>query len=121
MGAAYPTVKRFTLAADIAHVTSPRALSLLAGLSAPIFLAAAVAGWLLGAWPATPLTFLLAAAVVCGGPVLGLLHAATARPEREPAPAPVPAAPPVVRPAPLPLTHKAAAARAFLGWRDSGT
>ena len=108
-------------------MTSPRALSLLAGPSAPVFLAAAIAGWLYGVWPATPLTFAVAVFVVCGGPVLAMVHVATAdqeweeeEEELEPtlvlaAPAPAPA------PAPLVLTPKAAAARAFLGWRDSGT
>jgi hypothetical protein len=105
-------------------VTSARALSLLAALAAPVFLAAAVAGWLYGVWPATPVTFAVAVFVVCGGPVLGMFHVATADQEweEEPlaptlvlAPAPTPA------PAPLVLAPKAAAARAFLGWRDSGT
>lgn len=108
-------------------MTSPRALSLLAGLAAPVFLVAAVAGWVSGLWPATPLTFGLAALVVTGGPLLAMLHVMTAAPEPEEldepeAPTrvlPRPVAAPA--PVPLPLTPKAAAARAFLGWRDSGT
>jgi hypothetical protein len=103
-------------------VTSPRALSLLAGLSAPVFLAAAIAGWLFGVWPATPLTFTVAAFVVCSGPLLGIVHVATADEERYEEDEPtVVLAPPVPAPAPLVLTPKAAAARAFMGWRDSGT
>ncbi|MBE2320130.1 hypothetical protein DVA67_029460 [Solirubrobacter sp. CPCC 204708] len=107
-------------------MTSPRALSLLAALSAPVFLAAAIAGWLSEAWPATPVTFGVAAFVVCGGPLLAMWHVSTASDdaeyEEEPTLVlPAPAAPPAPAPVPLPLTPKAAAARAFMGWRDSGT
>ena len=122
--ARYPAIKPFTLTADTGPVTSPRALSLLAGLSAPVFLAAAIAGWLYGAWPATPVTFAVAAFVVCSGPLLGIWHVATADREVEEVlePTVVLAPPsPTPPPAPLRLTPKAASARAFMGWRDSGT
>ena len=103
-------------------MTSARALSLLAALAAPVFLATATAGWLSGAWPATPLTFTIAALVVCGGPILAIHHRAVAD-QREPVeelePTVAPAAPaPAPTPVPLPLTPKAAAARALMDWRD---
>lgn len=105
-------------------MTSPRALSLLAGLSAPVFLAAAIAGWLYGAWPATPLTFGVAAVIVTAGPLLGIFHVATTErefeEELEPTVVLATVAPPRAA-VPLPVTPKAAAARAFMGWRDSGT
>ena len=101
-------------------MTSARALSLLAALAAPVFLAAAVAGWLYGVWPATPVTFVIACLIVCGGPLLAIVHVATAD-QREPVEAleptvvlPVPAPTRV----PLPVTPKAAAARALMDWRD---
>ena len=109
-------------------VTS-RALSLLAAFASPIFLVAAIAGWLYGIWPANLLTLAIAGIVVVGGPILGIVHVATAwerddEPEEEtavmgvatlaprPAPAPVPARPP------MPLTPKADSARRFAAWRD---
>ena len=103
-------------------MTSARALSLLAALAAPIFLAAAIAGWLYGVWPATDLTFAIAALVVCGGPILAIYHVSTEDEherveELEPTvvlAAPVPAPTPV----PLPITPEAAAARALMDWRD---
>ena len=98
-------------------MTSARALSLLAHAASAVFLAAEVTGWVLGWWPATPLTFTVALAVVAVGPVAGMLHVATAdEPRDEPAPAPAPrvhrAEPPVVVPPQL------AAARRFHAWRD---
>jgi uncharacterized membrane protein len=98
-------------------VTSARALSLLAHAASAVFLVAEVAGWVLGWWPATPLTFTVALAVVAVGPAVGMLHVATAdAPADEPAPAPVRVArriePPVVMPPRL------AAARRFHAWRD---
>jgi uncharacterized membrane protein len=99
-------------------VTSVRALSLLAHAAGAVFLVAEVAGWVLGWWPATPLTFTVALAVVAVGPVVGMLHVATAdEPRDEPAPAPV-----VARrepPAP-PMPPRLAAARRFHAWRDGG-
>ena len=103
-------------------MTSARALSLLAALAAPVFLAAAVAGWLYGVWPATPVTFGIAAFIVCGGPILAIYHVSTeGEHERveELEPTVVLAAPvPAPTPVPLPITPKAAAARALMDWRD---
>jgi hypothetical protein len=97
---------------------------------------AAIAGWLYEVWPANPYTLALAGGAVVGGPLIGILHVATAHepyeseqaeprfqtavPRRVPAqdrtaartPAPAPA------PAPLALTAKAEAARQFHSWRD---
>ena len=103
-------------------MTSARALSLLAALAAPVFLAAAAAGWLYGVWPATPLTFTIAALVVCGGPILAIFHVAAADrrepvEELEPTVVLAPAAP-APAPVPLPITPKAAAARALMDWRN---
>lgn len=99
---------------------TPRALSLLAAFASPLFLAAAVAGWLYGVWPATPTTFTIAAIVVTGGPVLAIWHVATAEKDyidadyvEEPTVALAP------EPAPLPITPRAAAARAFTNWRNA--
>jgi hypothetical protein len=104
-------------------VTSSRALSLLAHGASAVFLAAEVTAWLTGLWPATPLTFAVSLAVVAVGPLVGMLHVATAA---EPVPAePLPAVP---RPAPRRVPEPAAlvpprlaAARRFHAWRDAGT
>jgi hypothetical protein len=94
-------------------VTS-RALAVLAAFAGPVFLAAAIAGWLTGVWPANDLTFGLSAFLVIAGPVLGIVHVATAREDE-----PVAVAPLVVAaPEPL-LTPRAARARAFHNWRSS--
>jgi hypothetical protein len=113
--------------ADVESVTS-RALSLLAAFASPIFIAAAIGGWLYGLWPANPLTFAVAAFVVIGGPLLGIVHVATAREEdveeeAETAVLPVPVAAPVRQPVAvmhpsIVLTPKADAARRFASWRD---
>jgi hypothetical protein len=99
-----------------------RALSLLAAFASPVFMAAAVAGWLSGLLPATPLTLGIAALLVIGGPVLGIIHVATSDEEPEAAPPVAPAPAPVAThrlPAPaLELTPRAAAARRFAAWRD---
>jgi hypothetical protein len=52
------------------------ALSVLSTLSAIVFAAAAVAGWALHLWPATPATLAAAAGIVAGGPLISalLLH-----------------------------------------------
>ncbi|HWK29426.1 MAG TPA: hypothetical protein VNS09_22875 [Solirubrobacter sp.] len=113
-----------------------RALSLLAAFASPVFMVAAIAGWLYEVWPANPLTFGVAALLVVGGPVLGLVHVATAKdlwgreapapaarrvapPARVAAPAPLPLTARAAAPAPLPLTARAAAARRFAKWRES--
>jgi hypothetical protein len=96
-----------------------RSLSLLAGFASPVFLCAAIAGWLLELWPANPLTLAVAAVAVIGGPLLGIFHVATAsgeEPEEEEAPTVVLARP---APAPFVLTPRAAAARRFANWRDT--
>jgi hypothetical protein len=105
-------------------VTS-RALSLLAAFASPVFLCAASAGWLYGLWPANTFTLAVSAFLVVGGPVLGIVHVATASEEAPAPPAPVPVAVPSARlaaaaePEPLILTPKAAAARHFANWRDT--
>ena len=60
-------------------MTSSRALALLAAFASPLFMAAAIAGWLSETWPATPLTLTIASLAVVGGPLLGILHLTTAR------------------------------------------
>jgi hypothetical protein len=110
-------------------VTS-RALSLLAAFASPVFIAAAIGGWLYGVWPANPFTFAIAAFLVIGGPILGIVHVATAseeyEEEQETAVLPV-VAPVVEQPVPgvrapihqtVVLTPKADAARRFAAWRD---
>jgi hypothetical protein len=95
-----------------------RALALLAAFASPLFMAAAIAGWLTGTWPATPLTLFISAFAVIGGPVIGLVHVATADEERdEPAvaAAPRPARRPVEDVAP---PARLLAARRFHNWRD---
>jgi hypothetical protein len=108
--------------------TMPRALSLLAAFASPVFMCAAIAGWLFEAWPANPLTLGVAAFLVTGGPILGIVHVATAQqsdeeedePEVAPARAPrVAVALPVHVPEPVVLTAKAEAARRFANWRDT--
>jgi hypothetical protein len=96
---------------------------------------AAIAGWLYEVWPPNPYTFGIAAIAVLGGPLLGIIHVATAQEpydleQPEPrfgtvVPRRLPAQPrPVVRtPAPaaepaLALTAKAEAAKQFHSWRD---
>ena len=103
----------------------PRALSLLAAFASPVFMCAAIAGWLFEVWPANPLTFGVSALLVTGGPILGIVHVATTKaaddePEDEPAPAPrVALAPPARVGEPVVLTAKAEAARRFASWRDT--
>lgn len=129
MAGPYPgldPIKPRAACADTQSVTTPRAVSLLAAFASPIFLAAAIAGWLYDVWPATPLTFGIACFVVAGGPILGIYHVATVDfgDEDEDSYVEEPTAilrPVVTRaaaPAPLPLTPKAADAKAFTSWRD---
>jgi hypothetical protein len=107
-----------------------RALAYLAAFASPVFMAGAIAGWLTGVWPATPVTFAVSAAAVVGGPLLAILHVLTAHDddyevERE-AEAPtrrlaVPMPERRVRRVALDavtLTPRLAAARRFQGWRD---
>jgi hypothetical protein len=104
-------------------ITMPRALSLLAAFASPLFLCAAIAGWLFEVWPANPLTLGVAAVLVMGGPILGIVHVATtatdddADEEAETVVATTPPAAP--QPAPVALTAKAEAARRFANWRDT--
>ena len=99
-------------------VTS-RALALLASLASPVFGVAAVVGWLYELWPANTVTFAVAAVAVIGGPVLGIVHVATASDESdEPATEPLFVARPAA-PKPVFLTPQAARAKAFHNWRDS--
>jgi hypothetical protein len=101
-------------------MTSPRSLALLAGTASPIFLVAAVAGWLAGVWPANPFTLGLAAVSVVIGPLLGMIHVGTADEGYEDAPAAVTVATAAKKILPDPLsTPRAASARAFHNWRDS--
>jgi hypothetical protein len=109
----------------IRTITMPRALSLLAAFASPIFLCAAIAGWLFEYWPANPVTLGVSALLVTGGPILGIVHVATATDfedddEVESASAPrVATAPPARVPEPIVLTAKADAARRFASWRDT--
>lgn len=113
-----------------------RALSLLAGFASPVFLCAAVAGWLFELWPANPLTLGVAGLLVVGGPIVGIVHVATAKDDDEEAvpdtaeQATVALTPPALarRPAPAParrvlepavMTPRAAAAARFAAWRDT--
>jgi hypothetical protein len=100
-------------------VTSSRVLSLLAYCASPIFMASAVAGWVLDLWPANPVTLGAAAALVAGGPFLGMLHAATAQAAVRATPAPpAPRPRPVAQPVAL-VPPRLAAARRFHAWRDA--
>jgi hypothetical protein len=97
-------------------VTSARALSLLAHAAGAVFLVAEVAGWVLGWWPATPLTFTVALVVVAIGPAVGMLHVAAAKEPAPPEPAP---ARPVRRSEPaVVVPPRLAAAKRFHAWRD---
>ncbi|WP_028065553.1 hypothetical protein [Solirubrobacter soli] len=100
----------------------PRTLSLLAAFASPVFLCAAIAGWLFEVWPATPLTLGVSAVLVTGGPILGILHVATAGRDDDVEIEEEQAMPTlVIQPAPEPikLTAKAEAARRFANWRDT--
>jgi dipeptide/tripeptide permease len=107
------------------ELVTSRALSLLAAFSSPVFMAAAIGAWLYELWPANPVTLAISAFVVIGGPILGIVHVATAsedyEEEAETVVLPVPVQPPVVRVpihASVTLTPKADAARRFANWRD---
>jgi hypothetical protein len=103
-------------------------LTFLTTLSSVVFAIGAIAGWVLGIWPATPPTLLAASVVVLGGPLTALVLARriSAPPVRirDQAPQPRSAAPrlasaaaPRPRPA-LPLTPEQAWGRQLLDWRD---
>jgi hypothetical protein len=102
------------------------ALSFLTTLASVVFAMAAIGGWVLGAWPANPLTLLVAAVVVVGGPGIALVFRGSTRrvaPALAPVPAPSPRpARPLVRATPAPrlppLTLEQAYARELLDWRD---
>ena len=102
-------------------MTSSRALALLAAFASPLFMAAAIAGWLSETWPATPLTLTIASIAVIGGPLLGIAHVATARQgDDEPLRAVVTVS---GRKRRIPLdavtvTPRLADARRFHNWRD---
>jgi hypothetical protein len=97
----------------------PRALSLLAAFASPVFLCAAIAGWLFEVWPANPLTLGVSALLVTGGPIVGIVHVATAKDWEDPEETPeVAVAAPARVPEPVVLTAKADAARRFASWRD---
>jgi hypothetical protein len=103
--------------ADALVVTSARSLSLVAAFASPLILCAAVAGWLSGAWPATPLTLGIAAFAVISGPLLGIFHVATAdkHAHLEDDDFEV-----VLTTPPAPVVNLAEArARAFHNWRDT--
>jgi hypothetical protein len=107
------------------------ALAFLSTLAAIVFAAAAVAGWMLHLWPATPATLGIAVALVAGGP---LISALLLQGIRKPVPSPKPGAagerlagetrfrpqPAVPQPpvAQRPLTPEQAWGRALLEWRD---
>jgi hypothetical protein len=105
-----------------------RALSLLAAFASPVFMAAAIAGWLSGHLPATPVTLGVAAFLVIGGPVLGIVHVATTRSDDDTSVSdetvvsfdepPVPVAIHRLPAPPIELTPRAAAAQRFAAWRD---
>jgi hypothetical protein len=109
-----PRVKPDAPHADASGVTA-RALSLLAAFASPVFLCAAVAGWLYGLWPANPVTLTLAAVAVCSGPILGIYHVATG--DTEPEEEAVIEAPTFVATPVINVTE--ARARAFHNWRDA--
>jgi hypothetical protein len=88
---------------------------LLASIASPVFMAAAVAAWLLELWPANPTTLCIACLIVLTGPLLVQVHVLTAAEARDELPEPEF----VTSVASAPITHKEARARAFHNWRDS--
>jgi hypothetical protein len=76
---------------------------------------AAIAGWLLGAWPATPLTLGIAAFAVISGPLLGIYHVVSTKADDA-----LDATVAITAPTPAPIINVAEArARAFHNWRDT--
>ena len=98
-------------------VTS-RALSLLAAFASPVFMLGAIAAWIYGVWPATPLTLGLAAFMTVSGPLLGMWHVATADEDYEDDALEATFVATAAPREPI-MTPKAASARAFHHWRDS--
>src|SRR4051794_21273397 len=98
-------------------VTS-RALALLAGIASPVFMVAAVAGWLTGLWPANPLTLGVAAVLVVMGPLLGIVHVATADEDGDELEVAFATTAVAIAPDTL-ITPRAASARAFHNWRET--
>ena len=96
-------------------MTSARSFSLLAAFASPLFLCAAIAGWLYGLWPANPLTLAIAAFAVISGPLLGIYHVGSS--DRDDADDEVFEAT-VAAPAPV-VNVAEARARAFHNWRDT--
>jgi hypothetical protein len=99
-----------------------RALAVLAAFASPLFMAAAIAGWLSETWPATPLTLSIASLAVIGGPLLGIMHVATAREDDDDHVVAV-VTTPSGRKRKIPLdavtvTPRLADARRFHNWRD---
>ena len=105
-----------------------RSLAYLAAFASPVFMAATIAGWISGVWPATPLTFAVSAAAVIGGPLFAVLHVLTADEDDGEVEAEAPTRRlPVVAPErrmrrialdAVTLTPRLAAARQFQNWRD---
>ena len=93
---------------------TPRALSLLAAFASPIFLCAAIVGWLHGLWPATPVTLGIAALTVCSGPLVAIFHVATENLEDEEDDV----SEPTFVATSTPVNATEARARAFHNWRD---
>jgi hypothetical protein len=96
-------------------VTSARTFSLLAAFASPLFLCAAVAGWLYGAWPANPATLGIAAFAVISGPLLGIHHVAASGSDQDDD---IEVVATTITPAPV-VNLAEARARAFHNWRDS--
>ncbi len=99
-----------------------RALAVLAAFASPLFMAAAIAGWLSETWPATPLTLSIASLAVIGGPLLGIIHVTTAREDGDDSVLAV-VTTPSGRKRKIPLdavtvTPRLADARRFHNWRD---
>ena len=90
----------------------PRRLRLLPSSSC-----AAVAGWLYGVWPATPITLGIAAFAVVSGPLLGIYHVAAGREDADEE-FDFEATTEVLKPAPV-VNVAEARARAFHNWRDT--
>jgi hypothetical protein len=108
------------------------ALAVLSTLSAIVFAAAAVAGWAMHLWPATPVTLGIAAGIVVGGPLISALLLRGVTSPKAPVTSPKAGAcdglagetrfrapqPRLPQPPPRPLTPDQAWGRALLEWRE---